>query len=210
MNAQQKKTSGCASNLLAHEDLGHLRKHIVGIYKPSSIMKIPTSIWKWQYRRLSIWRTWCYSKAHVWKKDSNIAPFLFSFFSLFLSVGFFGALFLFRLLWPFLFFFFFHFFNGAMLYNDDQLLFTYNSILQLNTGTKVWLYMNTSGGVPGCAMNQKWHVWKNYERWLCHKYNVNYMIMQSNTTINAQVMYMMMMEVAWQYISEWLWKCHDR
>ena len=39
MNAQQKKTSGCASNLLAHEDLGHLRKPIVGIYKPSSIMK---------------------------------------------------------------------------------------------------------------------------------------------------------------------------
>ena len=30
--------------------------------------------------------------------------------------------------------------------------------------------------------------------------------MQSNMTINAQVMYMMMMEVAWQYISEWLWK----
>ena len=39
MNAQQKKTSGCGSNLLAHEDLGHLRKPIVGIYKPSSIMK---------------------------------------------------------------------------------------------------------------------------------------------------------------------------
>ena len=29
--------------------------------------------------------------------------------------------------------------------------------------------------------------------------------MQSNMTMNAQVMYMMMMEVAWQYISEWLW-----
>jgi len=33
MKAQQKKLSGCASNLLAHEDLGHLRKPIVGIYK---------------------------------------------------------------------------------------------------------------------------------------------------------------------------------
>ena len=33
------KLSGCASNLLAHEDLGNLRKPIVGIYKPSSIMK---------------------------------------------------------------------------------------------------------------------------------------------------------------------------
>ena len=40
MKAQQKKLSGCASNLLAHEDLGHLRRPIVGIYKPSSIMKI--------------------------------------------------------------------------------------------------------------------------------------------------------------------------
>ena len=39
MKAQQKKLSGCASNLLAHEDLGHLRKPIVRIYKPSSIMK---------------------------------------------------------------------------------------------------------------------------------------------------------------------------
>ena len=39
MKAQQKKLSGCASNLLAHEDLGHLKKPIVGIYKPSSIMK---------------------------------------------------------------------------------------------------------------------------------------------------------------------------
>ena len=38
------KLSGCPSNLLAHEDLGHLRKPIIGIYKPSSIMKIPTSI----------------------------------------------------------------------------------------------------------------------------------------------------------------------
>ena len=39
MKAQQKKLSGCASNLLAHEDLGHLRKPIVRIYKPSSTMK---------------------------------------------------------------------------------------------------------------------------------------------------------------------------
>ena len=41
MKAQQKKLSGCASNLLAHENLGHLRKPTVGIYKPSSIMKNP-------------------------------------------------------------------------------------------------------------------------------------------------------------------------
>ena len=39
IKAHQKKLSGCASNLFAHEDLGHLRRPIVGIYKPSSIMK---------------------------------------------------------------------------------------------------------------------------------------------------------------------------
>ena len=39
--------------------------------------------------------------------------------------------------------------------------------------------MNASGGVPVCSMNQERHV-KNDERWLCHKYDVNYMIMQSN------------------------------
>ena len=44
MKAQEKKLSGCASNLLAHEDLGHLRRPIVGIYKPSSIIKNSTSI----------------------------------------------------------------------------------------------------------------------------------------------------------------------
>ena len=41
MKVQQKKLSVCASNLLAHEDLGHLRRLIVGIYKPSYIMKNP-------------------------------------------------------------------------------------------------------------------------------------------------------------------------
>ena len=77
MKSQQKKLSGCASNLLAHEDLGHLRRPIVGIYKPSSIMKIPTSIWKWQNKRLSIMKItvllWSTSVA----KDSNIVPSLF-------------------------------------------------------------------------------------------------------------------------------------
>ena len=38
MKAQQKKLSGCASNSLAHKDLGHFEKPIFGIYKPSTIM----------------------------------------------------------------------------------------------------------------------------------------------------------------------------
>ena len=42
--------------------------------------------------------------------------------------------------------------------------------------------MNASGGVPGCAMIKS-DMYKNYERWLCHKYYANYMIMQSNMTM---------------------------
>ena len=86
-----------ASNSLAHEDLGHLRKPIIGIYKPSSIMKIPTSIWKWQHRRLSMWKTCCYFEAQVWKRivtlpllsfsliffHGSFLPLFFSFFSFF-------------------------------------------------------------------------------------------------------------------------------
>ena len=50
------------------------------------------------------------------------------------------------------------------------LLFTYNSTITCYGNHKIWLYVNASGGVPGYAMNQEWHVWKNYDRWLCHKY----------------------------------------
>ena len=73
--------------------------------------------------------------------------------------------------------------------NDDHHTFiflqlkNYNSILR----TTIWLYVNDSGGIPGYAMNQEWHVWKNYERWLCHKYDVNYMIMYSNMTMMERV-----------------------
>ena len=41
MKAQQKKLSGCASNLLAHEDLGHLEEAHRWKYKPSTITKNP-------------------------------------------------------------------------------------------------------------------------------------------------------------------------
>ena len=77
------------------------------------------------------------------------------------------------------------FYFGTMLYewwSSHFYLFT-TQWLQLDTRTKIWLYVNASGGVPGCAMNQEWHVWKNYEWWLCHKYDANYMIMLSNMTM---------------------------
>ena len=78
MKAQQKKLSGCASNSLAHEDLGHLRKPIIGIYKPSSIMKNSH-----QYMKVTTQKT-LYHEDHgatlkhkCGKKDSSIVPSLF-------------------------------------------------------------------------------------------------------------------------------------
>ena len=69
--------------------------------------------------------------------------------------------------------------------------------------------MNASGGVPGCAMIKS-DMYKKYERWPSHKYYANYMIMQSNMTMTVCVIINGTVEVAWQYISEWLWKFHNR
>ena len=94
MKAQQKKLRMCASNLLAHEDLGHLRRPIVGIYKPSSIMKNSH-----QYMKVTKQETLCHEDhgatlKHKCGKGQQHCPF-----SLFLS--FFRA---FSFLWPFSFF----------------------------------------------------------------------------------------------------------
>ena len=70
--------------------------------------------------------------------------------------------------------------------------------------------MNASGGVPGWCNESRVTCMKIYAWWLCHKYDVSYMIMQSNMKMNTQVIKMEAVEVAWQYISEWLWKCHNR
>ena len=40
------------------------------------------------------------------------------------------------------------------------LLFNYNSWITTQNQNKIWL-MTASGGVPGWAMNQEWHVWKS-------------------------------------------------
>ena len=62
--------------------------------------------------------------------------------------------------------------------------------------------MNASGGVPGWCNESIVTCMENNAWWLCHKYDVNYMICNGNMT---KVMYVMMMvEVGWQYISEWL------
>ena len=46
--------------------------------------------------------------------------------------------------------------------------------------------MNASGGVPGRAMIKS-DMYKNYEWWFCHKYDVNYMIMHGNMTMMMRV-----------------------
>ena len=38
--------------------------------------------------------------------------------------------------------------------------------------------MNASGGVPGWCNESRVTCMKNYAWWLCHKYDVKYMIMQ--------------------------------
>ena len=81
----------CASNFLAHEDLGHLRKPIVGIYKPSSIMKNSQEYMKVTKQKTLYHEDYGATLKHkCGKKDSSIAPFYFFF----LGLPFFFGLFL--------------------------------------------------------------------------------------------------------------------
>ena len=100
--------------------------------------------------------------------------------------------------------------DNALIMKIITLLFTYNSRITTQYLEQNMTLCECLRQCTGMCNESRVTCMKNYERWLCHKYDVNYMIMQSNMTMNAQVMYMMMMEVAWQYISEWLWKCHNR
>ena len=107
MKAQQKKLSGCASNLLAHEDLGHLRRAIVGIYKPSSIMKDSH-----QHMKITTQETLYYEDHGATLKHKcgkrivalSLLSFSLIFYFFILFFYFFGGLlwplFLFGLLWP--------------------------------------------------------------------------------------------------------------
>ena len=97
MKAQQKKLSGCASNLIAHEDLGILRKPVIGIYKPSSIMKNSH-----QYMKVITYETLYhedYGATLKHKCGKRIVTLYLLSFSLILLA--------FSFLWPFFFLFFF-------------------------------------------------------------------------------------------------------
>ena len=109
------------------------------------------------------------------KKDSSIVPFIFLFFLLFLGLSFFIC--------PSLFYL------GQCSINDDHhtsiflQLNDYNSILEQNMTLYECLRRCTGKGNESrvtCMINYAW--------WLCHKYDVNYMIMQSNMTMMKRVM----------------------
>ena len=86
MKAQQKKLSGCASNLLAHEDLGHLRKPIVGIYKPSSITKNSHQYMKVTKQETIYHKNHGATLKHKYEKKIVALPFFGPFFSFGLSL----------------------------------------------------------------------------------------------------------------------------
>ena len=117
MKAQQKKLSGCEFNLLAHEDLGHLRKPIIGIYKPSSIMKNSHQYMKVTKQETLYHEDYGATLKHKCGKGQQHCPFLFLFF----GPSFFSLAFL-----------FFYIQDNALL-NDDHHTFIY---LQLNITTR--------------------------------------------------------------------------
>ena len=131
MKAQQKKLSGCASNLLAHEDLGHfLRKPIIGIYKPSSIMKISH-----QYMKVTKQET-LYHEDHGASLKHKCGKRIVA-----LSLLSFSLIFLFCLslffIWPFFFLAFLFFWDNALLMMIITLLFIYNSMITTRYQNKV-------------------------------------------------------------------------
>ena len=129
MKAQQKKLSGCASNLLAHEDLGHLRRPIVGIYKPSSIMKNSHQYMKVTKQKTLYHEDYGATLQHKCGKAQQHCPF-----SLFLSF----------FIWAFSLFFmaflvFLYSSHGTMLQKMMiiTLLFIYNSMITTRYQNKV-------------------------------------------------------------------------
>ena len=153
------------------------------------------------------WRSWCYFEAQVWKKDSSIVPFyfLFSFSFLFLGHSFFWAS-------PFFLFglslFFPH--MGQCSNNDDHhtsiylQLKDYNSILEQNMALYECLRQCTEMGNESRATCMKIMKVALPQIW-CQLHDH-----ASNMTMMKHVIITERWKVAWQYISEWLWKCHNR
>ena len=82
MNAQQKKTSGCASNLLTHEDLGHFEEaHRCNIQAKFYNEKFPLVYESDNIRDFYHEDHGATLKNKCEKKDSSIAPFYLFIYS---------------------------------------------------------------------------------------------------------------------------------
>ena len=150
-------------------------------------------------RHSLLWRSWCYFEAQVWEKDSDIVPSLF--FSHFLGLLFFMA---------FLFSFFYSSL-GQCSNNEDHHTFidlqlkNYNSKLEQDMTLYECLrrctgICNESRAtcmkIMKVALPQIWCQLHDHAK--------------SNMTKVMCVISTEWWKVAWQYISEWLWKCHNR
>ena len=151
----------------------------------------------------------------MWKKGSNIAPSLFfSHFFIWVFSHFLASFFRPKShndLWgnhslhhPFLTW------DNALIMKIITLLFTYNSRITTRYLEQNMTLCERLRRCTGMCNDSRVTCIKDYEWWLCHKYDANYMIMQSNMTMMVCVIINGTVEVAWQYISEWLWKCHNR
>ena len=219
MKAQQKKLSGCASNSLAHEDLGHFGEaNHWNIQAKFYNEKFPLVYESDNIRDSLSWRSWCYFEAQVWQKDSSIVPSLFfSHFFVWAFSLFLWPLFLVRTLkshpdlWgnhslhhPFLTW------DNALIMKIITLLFSYNSRI---TTRYLEQYMNLCECLWRCTrmcnesrmtciknmMNGGFATNTMSTTWSCKQYD-NDEACHNNGT----------MESCMQYISEWLWKCHNR
>ena len=185
------KLSGCASNLLAYEDLGQFEEaHHWNMQAKFYNVKFPLVYESDNIRDSLSWRSWCYFEAQVWKKDSSIALF-------FLGL-------LFSLAFPL--------FLGQCSINDDHhtsiylQLKDYNSILEQNMTLYECLRRCTGmGNEPRVTcMKELWMVALPQIQCQLHVHA------KSNMPKVMCVIWTERWKVTWQYISEWLWKCHDR
>src|SRR3989337_755024 len=72
--------------------------------------------------------------------------------------------------------------------NDDHHTFiTYNSRISTQYLEQNMTLCECLRRCTGICNESRVTCIKNYERWLCHKYDVNYMIMQSNMTMMERV-----------------------
>ena len=109
MKAQQKKVSGCASNSLAHEDLGNFEEPIIGIQKPSSIMKNSNYYMKVRTQQTLYHEDHGATLKHKCGKRIVALSLLFIYFILFWAFFFWPFLLgLLSFFWPLFLFFIFH------------------------------------------------------------------------------------------------------